>query len=255
VRNCFVILMAVALLPLNASAGVDRAERVDLGASVVSLISTRGAEEILRARGIFESPADTEIFTKSQWIGSELIEDDPQAFVSLGLNEPVAVRRLENGDLEIHLLNAEEQIEEMPDRIVVSREEFERVGFVFLEPGDEFLLAESYSIYQETKEAARNGGKPKKRLRYGGYKGCVAYVCQRVGCSGTVGNGVGMTSYLKRKKGWKKVSCKNPRRGDVASWSGGSGAGHTAIWAGGWCFDQGCFDPGSRFRLKECVRK
>jgi hypothetical protein len=212
--------------------------------------------------GIWEVSEDTVFNPKAQYINDQLVDEgelpaDEKPFIALNRFEPVAVEFLWSGDVAIDLLLTQQEAAEIPNRIVISREDFDKANMKFLEKGGVFDLYAGYSVYQDEKEAKAGGGRTrsKPRMHYKGYGGCVAYVCKRVGCSGTVGNGKGMTNYL-RKHGWHTVSCKSPKRGDVASWTGGShGKGHCAIWSGGWCFDEGCFDPGRKYRLKDCVRR
>lgn len=258
-RRLIFTVSIFALIYTTASQAIT--ERVELSPPHLSDVSAFNVN--MRPNGIFEIQEDTVFYPKQLFYNGEAIdagellpEDKP--FIALNRSEPISVEFLLNGDVAIDLLLTKQEAGEIPERIVISSEDFEKASIDFLEEGGVFDLYAGYSVYQDQKEAARNGGtQVTARAHYAGYGGCVAYVCKRVGCSGTVGNGRGMVSYLISKKGWHSVSCSNPKKGDVASWKGGShGKGHCAIWNGsGWCYDQGCFDPGKKYKKTGCARK
>gem|GEM_PF-6872085 len=213
--------------------------------------------------GIYLFENATELLPKVEYInGLRIVSPEPET-MSFVKDEPVAVEFLRNGDAVIHVMLTQEEFGVMPETIVIRAEEFARSGLHFAAQGGAKELLENSRWAPSLKEARAGGGFNRAgRAHYrnaagGSYYGCVASVCRAIGgCSGTVGNGVGMTSYL-RRLGWRSVSCANPPVGAVASWSGGShGLGHTGHWNGsGWCYDLGCGDPGAKYRMKDCVAR
>ncbi len=192
---------------------------------------------------------------------TELLPLDDDQTITFSKNEPVAVKFLGEGFVKIGILLSEEEVGIIPESIVILHDQFAASNLVRIENGSFRDLTERYSPDAEVEVAAR-GFVRRGRMHYrnsagGSYYGCVAYVCRAIGgCVGRTGNGRGMTNYL-RNRGWRPVSCSNPQKGTVASWTGGShGLGHTAIWNGsGWCYDKGCHDPGRKYRLSNCVAR
>ncbi|MBY0315081.1 MAG: hypothetical protein K2Q26_06155 [Bdellovibrionales bacterium] len=152
---------------------------------------------------------------------------------------------------------------DFPEQIHLSLEGFRRLKAEFISEGTQEELMAALTDGEATIQNARYGSNTSRRTRsrgrmhYKGARGCVAYVLSKIGWpGGRSGNGVMITRTLKAKMGYKPVSCTNPQPGTIASWSGGSGAGHTAIWNGRcWAYDIACADPGRRFRLIECVAR
>ncbi len=212
--------------------------------------------------GIYKFTDNAELLPRVEFINGKRIVDPDQHTMTFNRNEPVAVKFLPDGMVKISVHLSEEEKGKLPEEIIISAEDFDRSGLLFLERGDKESLLSNFSSDEEVSEARRSGrfnrrGRMHYRNRSGGsYYGCVAYVCRAIGgCSGKTGNGKGMVHYL-RARGWQRVDCKNPPIGAVASWTGGRhGLGHTGIWKGnGWCYDQGCGDPGSRYRfMNYCV--
>jgi hypothetical protein len=213
--------------------------------------------------GIYRFRSDAVVKPKVEYINGLKVIDPDQPSISLNRNEPVAVRMLPSGDFEISLLLPDDERGTIPERIAVSAEEFAKLDLDYKTQGNAVDLKRYFSNEEEVQVARRGGGargsvRRHKRFSDGtGYYGCLGWVCNSLGgCSGKIGGGKGMTNYL-RRQGWRPVSCSNPPIGAVASWTGGGrGSGHTGRWNGsGWCYDLGCADPGSKFRLKDCVAK
>lgn len=208
----------------------------------------------LRWDGIYKFSDRIELYPQYVMLNGQYVENDDADTFGFNANEPVAVRYLENGMVEISVLLADEERGVFPEKVYVTEEEFAEAGLKIDGRGGVEELAANYSIYEDTKAAGRT--KPKARMHWNGKKGCVAYVSKKLNFTGRSGNGKGMADALLATGRWKTVSCQNPRPGTVASWTGGShGLGHTAIWEAGrgWCYDLGCHDPGSKYRLKKCV--
>lgn len=217
-----------------------------------------------RTGGIYRFEKAVELLPKAEYVRGEFIIDPDRHTMSFNAGEPVHVQFLADGDVEIAIVLPDNEEGVMPEKIVVSHKEFERAGLTYLAQGSFFELDTNMYKYDQFDEANgrrsrgyRRSGRMHYRNAAGGvYGGCVAYVCNAIGgCSGKVGNGVGMTGYL-RSRGWQPLhSCSNPPNGSVASWSGGPhGKGHTGIWNGsGWCYDLGCGNPGSSYRFRNCV--
>lgn len=221
------------------------------------------ANSPLVMNGIYKFTDPAAIMPKVEFINGVRTVTPENYTISFSRNEPVAVEFLANGDVKIKALLPEGEAGEIPEAMIISAEEFDKSGLRFSEEGGYKELYAKHSNDEEYKEARRGRGGFRRSGRMhirnaagGSYFGCVASVCSSIGgCVGSVGNGVGMTRYL-RARGWHPVSCSNPPVGAVASWSGGSGAGHTGRWNGsGWCYDKGCGDPGSRYRLLNCVAR
>lgn len=165
--------------------------------------------------------------------------------------------------VRIHFLLDEEEMNDFPTSVAVSHEDFKKMNIEFLMSGDIEKLSSYLGDQEPVLENARYSSgnhyrrKSRARMHYKGAKGCVAYVLSRIGWpGGRSGNGVDITRTLKAKMGYHAVSCSHPQPGTIASWSGGSGAGHTAIWNGRcWAYDIACADPGRRYRLRECVAR
>jgi hypothetical protein len=250
------ILISIAASSITAGA-VQRSEFAESENS--GTININGPA--LRLGGIYQFLDPVKLIPKVEFFGGVRTVTPENYDISFLRNEPVAVEFLKNGDAKITLLLADGEKGEIPEEIIVSAEEFSRSGLRRRADGDAETLKEKYSPDESVEIARRGGGAYRRgRMHYrnaagGSYYGCVASVCASIGgCTGSVGNGVGMTGYLKRTRGWRRVSCSNPPIGAVASWSGGSGAGHTGRWNGrGWCYDKGCGDPGRGYHLRECV--
>jgi len=212
--------------------------------------------------GLYRFTLPTELLPQMEIINGQEIVSPERETVTFEANEPVAVEFLEDGQVLVHILLPTEEIGIIPEAIVISGADFDASGLRMFDHGGFKDLAEKYSAEIETQIASRGGFSRRGRAHYrnsagGSYYGCVASVCRAIGgCTGTTGNGKGMTNYL-RARGWRSVSCSNPPIGAVASWTGGShGLGHTGRWNGrGWCYDLGCGDPGSKYRLKDCVAR
>ncbi len=254
----FGVLVTFLLVSLNSNAAIERATERPRSSLVPKIVVPHN--------GIYRFAQDTEILPRGEYYGDEFVIDPEQPTIGFTAGEPVHVQFLGSGEVEISIvLNDKEQADgEMPDRILLTLEDFQSAGLIFVSEGDFADLHQNFASYESYKEAGRRRGGFSRRGRDhyrnrngGSYYGCVAYVCRAIGgCVGRVGNGVGMTSYL-RRKGWRSVSCSNPPVGAVASWSGGShGKGHTAVWNGrGWCYDLGCANPGRKYRLRDCVAR
>ncbi len=211
--------------------------------------------------GLYRFTLPTELLPKAEYINAQKIVAPERETVGFEANEPVAVEFIEDGDVLIHILLPPEEIGLIPEAIVISGAEFDASGLRLFANGGFKDLAKKYSGDLEVKVAGRgfnrHGRAHYRNAAGGSYYGCVAWVCRAIGgCSGTTGNGRGMTNYL-RNRGWQSVSCSNPPVGAVASWTGGShGLGHTGKWNGsGWCYDLGCGDPGRKYRMKDCVAR
>jgi hypothetical protein len=211
-----------------------------------------------QSNGIYRFSKDIEVLPKAELVKGLYIVDPDRHTVGFTQGEPVTAEFLASGDVAISIVLPVKEQGVMPEKIILSEKEFLRSGLTFVAQGTFAELEASYFSYDQFQEARRGGGGFARGGRAhfrnaagGSYYGCVAYVCRAIGgCSGSVGNGVGMTNYL-RARGWKPVSCSNPPIGAVASWSGGGGAGHTGIWNGsGFCYDLGCGNPGRNYRLK-----
>lgn len=248
------ILSALTLVSVSTHA--SRSEMVNVESDGLTRAFTA-------TKGIYKFMDAAKFTPKEEFIQGKRIISPDRETISYNANEPVFVEFLPNGDAKITALLTDEEKGKIPESIIIDGDSFNRSGLRMIQYGSLEDLQRKYSPYEEIKEARRNGGASRARGRMhvrapggGSYAGCVAYVCTAIGgCSGTTGNGVGMTRYL-RNKGWKTGSCSNPSVGTVASWRGGSGSGHTAIWNGhGWCYDLGCADPGSRYRIFDCVVK
>ncbi len=212
--------------------------------------------------GIYSTTKAVELRPEAVILNGELEENTTGATIRLEGQEPISIQTV--GDqLVVSLLLSEEEIGQVPEKLILSQEEFWRAGLNFTMLGDEQTLAENFSPYVKT-EIVRRGGRGRSggvrargRMHYMGARGCVAYVIKAIGWrGGRTGNGHEVTTTL-RRHGWRRVSCNNPPVGAVASWSGGfHGAGHTAIWNGRcWKYDIACADPGRRYRLLECVAR
>lgn len=216
---------------------------------------------LLRMNGIYRFQDSTELLPKTEYVqGTRIVSPEPET-MSFNAGEKVAVQFHANGDVLIQAILPEEEIGTIPEAIVVTAAEFEKSLAQMMNNGSLKDLADKYSGYDEYQVAGRGfrrAGRAHYRNASGGsYYGCVASVCRSIGgCSGITGNGRGMTNYL-RARGWRSVSCSSPPVGAVASWTGGShGLGHTGRWNGsGWCYDLGCGNPGSKYRMKDCVAR
>ena len=254
-------LMLIALMMTGANSWAALSEFAN--SSGPNLTDTRTHFKPIPSDGIYRFRNDAIVKPKVEYINGLKVIDPDQPSISFNRNEPVAVRMLRSGDFEISLLLPDIERGNIPERLVVSAEEFAKLEMDYKTQGNAVDLKRYFSNEEETQVARLGGGlrasvRRHRRFNNGtGYYGCLGWVCNSLGgCSGTIGGGKGMTNYL-RRQGWRPVSCRNPEIGDVASWTGGrNGSGHTGRWNGsGWCYDLGCADPGSKFRLKDCVRK
>jgi hypothetical protein len=166
----------------------------------------------------------------------------------------------DSATLSLILDEADDQ--DFPEKITISLEEFKQLNAQFIVEGSREELFAMITDGEATIQNARYSDRSRRtrsrgRMHYKGARGCVAYVLSKIGWpGGRSGNGVAITRTLKAKMGYKPVSCTNPKPGTIASWSGGSGAGHTAIWNGQcWAYDIACADPGRRYKLIECVAR
>lgn len=199
--------------------------------------------------GIYQVPKEIELKGRTRTGSEETIR-----FME---NEAVALQFLPGDGVLIHFNITEEEAGYLPDHLLISREDFIKSGLKMAGVGSPEELRRGQFSDLGTQLAAK-----RMILRVNGRviaQGCLAYVLKNLGLThlGSIGGGKGMTRALKSKMGWRPVSCQNPPVGAVGSWTGGShGSGHTAIWNGrAWCYDQGCKDPGRKYRLFECVSR
>ena len=212
----------------------------------------QAAEDIFS--GLFEFQEDADLIPREEYINGRKVEDSERRTMHFSKSEPVALEELNDGTFALSALLPDQEKLTTPNRIVVSRSELKRAKLNRIGAGNADDLERQFTAYPPVEVASRGHYHMRGRQHYRGYGGCVAYVCQHVGCNGPVGNGVGMTHYLARR-GWTRVSCANASAGSVASWSGGHGGrGHTAILTGsGWCYDLGCETPGRGYGGMNCV--
>ena len=258
IHSIYTLLILFGLSSLSAGARqnsevaeVDRQQNLGQGGLA--------SEAFLPWDGIYKFQEDTFLVPDTQVVGGKSARNSEDEFMSFFANEPVAAQFLEDGNVSLSTLLQDEERGQMPERIVVSRDKFRKAKLKLIGRGGPQELQSNYSPLQPNQQASgRRGFAGRGRMHSGGYGGCLAYVCAHVGCSGHVGNGVGMTRYLLRQNtGWQRVNCASAPDGAVASWSGGSGGrGHTAIKQNGaWCFDEGCFEPGRGYGGKNCVAR
>jgi hypothetical protein len=227
-----------------------------------------GITEILTSAlnqpGIYRIKEETELTPLEEMLGVDWKKNLSSLPLLLNENEHVAVT-FEGPEVVLELLLADEEKGKIPQKIRISKTEFDELGLEFINSGSATSLATYYSPYEKIEQANRGAPRGRRaRLHYRNpsgatSKGCVAYVQRAIGwSSGPTGNGRHMTTTLQRH-GWRRLSdCSNPPVGAVASWTGGAkGSGHTAIWRKGygWCYDLGCHDPGKRFRFLNCVAR
>lgn len=261
------IAVAAFLFCYPATSPARLHESGDLTCQIESDGIAIGLPNLLRlainSSGIYRLRENTEITPIQEFKNREWKKNLELLPLELNETEFVAVK-FQGSEVIVSLLLAEEEKGSIPEKVILSLEEFETLGFEFVGSGSASSIADHYSPYESQKVASNRGGrrnrKPRMHFRNPSgatSSGCVAYVQRAIGWrSGPTGNGKYMTSTL-RKNGWKPVSCSNPPVGAVASWSGGArGSGHTAVWNGsGWCYDLGCHDPGSKYRLLNCVAR
>ncbi len=257
------ILTGLLLIATAIAASQSPALPSDYKDAPQSVNGSFGPDRII-VNGIFKFADNVVLAPKVEFFGGVRTVDPERPTLSFTKNEPVAVEILADGDVKIDLLVSEGEEGKIPESIIVSAAEFNKSGLKYSEQGGPEELFARYSTDEEYKEARRGGGYRRggrmhiRNAAGGSYGGCVAYVCNAIGgCTGTVGNGVGMTNYL-RNRGWRGYcNPSSPNRGDVASWSGGRGGrGHTGIWNGsGWCYDLGCGNPGSGYHFRNCVSR
>lgn len=199
--------------------------------------------------------------TPQETITNDIKSENTGATPYFFLKEEVFAVHFAEEHIEVSLLLEEEELGEFPEKLFFSYEEFEKMNIEFGVEGTieelQAAIAEDSDLLLQDISQSDRPSKKRARMHYKGARGCVAYVLSRIGWpGGRSGNGVEITRTLKRHLGYHTVSCKNPKPGTIASWSGGSGAGHTAIWNGKcWAYDIACGDPGKRYRLIECVAK
>lgn len=234
---------------------------------------------VLLTNGIYMMGATVDLVPSAVILNGETQTNTTGATVRLEANEPVSVEMM-GANAIVTLLLSEKEIGTVPEKLILNNRELQRAALKFQMVGDEKTLFQQYSAYVNEQSAynedafdlfgggaaatandgnfgmRRHRGRGRGRMHYMGSTGCVAYVKNAIGWSGPIGNGVSVTGTLKRH-GWGRVSCSNPPSGAVASWSGGfHGKGHTAVWTGScWAYDMACADPGSHYRLFECVAR
>jgi hypothetical protein len=189
------VLISMAASSITAAA-VQRSELAESENSGEISIN----EPRLRLGGIYQFLDPVKIQPKVEFFGGLRTVTPENYTISFSRNEPVAVEFLKNGDARITLLIADEEKGEIPEEIIISADEFNRSGLRRREDGDAVSLKEKYSPDESTEIARRGGGGYRtRRMHYrnaagGSYYGCVASVCASIGgCTGSVGNGVGMT--------------------------------------------------------------
>lgn len=243
------------------------------------VVDQKANTAVLLTNGIYMMGATVDLVPSAVVLNGETQMNTTGATVRLEVNEPVAVE-LMGGNAIVTLLLNEKEMGIVPEKLVLNNRELQRALLKFQVVGDERTLLQKYSSYANEQTAynedvydifggvgaatSNDGnfgmrgrrGRGRGRMHYMGSTGCVAYVKNAIGWSGPLGNGVAVTGTLKRH-GWGRVSCSNPPSGAIASWSGGfHGKGHTAIWTGNcWAYDMACADPGSHYRLFECVAR
>lgn len=239
----------------------------------------RANTAVLLTNGIYMTGATVDLIPSAVILNGETQKNTTSATVRVEANEPLLVE-MRGENAIVTLLLSEKEIGTVPEKLILSSRELQRSALRFQMVGDEKTLLQKYSAYANEQTAYNDDtfdlfgggaaassdgsyglgrgrrGRGRGRMHYMGSTGCVAYVKNAIGWSGPLGNGVAVTGTLKRH-GWGRVSCSSPPSGAVASWSGGfHGKGHTAIWTGScWAYDMACADPGSHYRLFECVAR
>jgi hypothetical protein len=208
--------------------------------------------------GIYRFSERADVQPVGEYIDGKYGIDSENRPMSFSAGEPVVLKRLANGMYEVSIVLPDSEIGGTPEKILITEAEMAKAKMIRADDGDLKKLSENFESYAISKEARSYGyaGRGRASYNHGRQGGCVAYVCARVGCSGTTGGGRGMTSYL-AARGWRRVACESAPAGSVASWSGGPrGSGHTAIKSGGgWCYDLGCHNPGSGYYGMNCVTR
>ena len=215
--------------------------------------------------GIYKFSSDTALVPVRAQSGDLNGENsDDQEFLFKG-GETVALARENSNEVSVTFLNWKEESVSV-DRIILENWQLKGVKLQFEKIGGVQALYPQYAsnINAIPKPEKRLGnkslaGRGRARMHWNGATGCVASVLKSLSWTGPQANGVGVTSLLKNV-GWHTTTCSNPPVGAVASWSGGSGAGHTARWNGScWKYDIACdtstSGPGSSYHLKECVAR
>lgn len=249
-RNLFLMLITTTTLAAGASTREEIARSSDPVAGVFN-INPRS----LAWDGIYKFSADTEVIPLQEFSGGREVPNSERRTLGFTRGEPVAVEFLDNNQVALSVLLPDSEKGRMPDRIVISRDEFERSGLDLAGRGGAKELEEQYSTDESEQVARRGGGRFKHagRMHFRGMAGCVAYVSRALGGI-ALPHGRDVVGRLVGSGQWRRASCSSPVPGMVASWSGGGhGFGHTAIWRGGWCYDKGCHDPGSKYRMTSCA--
>lgn len=205
--------------------------------------------------GIYKFSADTQLTPLQEFIGPRETGDGSRPSLGFNAGEPVAVEFLPNNQVSISLLPDESEKGQVPDRIIISRSEFERSGLELKGRGGAKELVEQFDVDDPTQVARRGGGGTRKRRRAHarGMGGCVLYVSNALG-GVSLPNGRDVVGALISKGLYRPASCSSPSPRMVASWRGGvHGRGHTAIWQGGWCYDLNCNPPGSKYYGMHCA--
>jgi hypothetical protein len=200
--------------------------------------------------GIYEVQKDMEVIPESETFDGRHMTNEYEESFRLIKGEPVAIQFVNDRVVLSFAPELEKNVDQTtPDSIVITREQAAHLGLKLLGRGKPSDLP--YAEFTgKTNVAGRFVLRENGRFVA---SGCLAYVLKKLHIhnAGHIGGASKMTAFLKRAKHWKPVSCTNPPVGSVGSWNGKQ---HTAIWNGrGWCFDEGCFDPGRGYHLFECV--
>jgi hypothetical protein len=250
IRQITLLFMTVASISAVAS---TREEIARVEGSVSPVFNTKPGS--LAWNGIYKFSADTQLTPLQEFIGQRETGDGSRPSLGFNAGEPVAVEFLPNNQVSISLLPDESEKGQVPDRIIVSRSEFERSGLELKGRGGAKELAEQFDVDDPTQVARRGGGGTRKRHRAHarGMGGCVLYVSNKLGGI-PLPDGRNVVTALINRGLYRPAKCSSPSPKMIASWSGGDhGRGHTAIWQGGWCYDLNCKLPGSKYHGMHCA--
>jgi hypothetical protein len=239
------LLFAALGLSLNSMASINDNEVVSSGDATVYATPHASYEKQINLAGIYVIPEDSEAVESAYVIKGKRYQNITKESIDLNQNEHVAVRFDALGNAEVTLLLNPEEQGKVPEKLILSKEEFARLGLKFEAEGNSTTLFQNYSYYDDTDVARNHGGTAAGMIIHNTHAhGCVNFVRSRVQIPesyGCYGNGVGTVDHLIRTGAFSEASCGSPQEGMVISFSGGSGAGHT----GKWNSHLGCFDSDS----------
>lgn len=254
-------LLAIVIMLIASNSGAARHE-------VTAIAEDTEYKNQLGFSGLYRVLNRTEVVPQNFVLNGEIEGNPGQVSMDLTKDEVIAVKFGPNGQVVVSLKLASEELRRIPERLILSRGEFNRMKLELISFGDELDL-QAFTDVEATRVA---GGRGQVRSRKHTFKqearrgrgnivgrngNCVSVVKYLTGFSGTAGNGVGMASAL-QNRGYKTISFSAKKRGTVCSWSGGShGLGHVG-WFDGRCFQptySNCGDPGHKYRLLKCVHR